>query len=160
MMFLEYLVANSNGLLGEITEEVTTVGFEGFSASEILTNVMTSLTTAVTAGALIYFIVKAIKKQLDKINEQKQELVSVDAGSASEQLTNSASFEKEQAEGENQTVVLVDGVVTSETKTETTITQYEQTKKKANIPAIVMMAASIGWLVFEWVMELISGFVG
>ena len=130
MMFVQTLIANGADHLGEITEEVTTIGFEGFTGVDIVTSLLSAFMTAVTAGALIFFITKAIKKRLDKVNNQNKE-------------TENAKLSELTDEGES--------VMETPKKNNDTLTQ---------VLTIVAFVVSCAWLIFEWVIALVSGFMG
>ena len=96
---------------------------------EIVTTIMTACLTAVSAGVLIFCLTKSLIAQC-KALEQKKEKVLAESGDVVETST-------EELESD----------------------EFVQTAKKHNnIAPIVMIVVSSAWLIFEWVMALISGF--
>ncbi len=105
------------------------VGFAGLSGVEIVTTVMTACLTAVSAGVLIFCLTKSLITQCKELEQKKEKILA-----------------------EN-------GEIVEASTEECVADEFVQTIKQSNnIAPIVMIVVSSAWLIFEWVMALISGF--
>ena len=127
MMFIQSL-AQVEGASGD----VAAVGFGDATTLQILLSAMSGLIMAVTAGVLIYFLTKAIKKQLSKSDPEIE-------------------VQAEQNVSENNE---------QDSESNIALQNIEKSKNRTNnIIASILFALAIGYMAYEWIIELIKGFL-
>jgi len=126
LMYIQSFMSAKN-IAGDVQ---STVGFAGYSATEIVISIFISLVMAVTAGTIIYFLVRAIKKQQDKLDNVK--------------------------DGQNNDDT-VDNVKDKDLQIQNGNLKHDNKFKRYLI--WVLFGISIGYMIMEWVLTLINGFM-